>query len=201
MRHVSTILILIVFVGLFIISQIGSSLFQKEHSDDPQQLGKTANPSVSNSSKASSSVVSNSSNNNLPVGWVTQCTGNGSDADCEVAKNITIGKGRQRLISIIVRASPGKKKPAMMLHLPVGLYLPFGVKFQVDGQMQQQLKVQSCDLQGCYAGTAVSTGMLSTMKTKGNLTVTFQDLSRTTIRVPVPLEGFDGAYKKIPSTG
>jgi invasion protein IalB len=192
MRHVSTILILIVFVGLFIISQIGSSLFQKEHSDGPQQLGKTANPS---------SVLENSPNNNLPVGWLTQCNGNGSDADCEVVKNITIGKGRQRLISIIVRASPGNNKPAMMLHLPVGLYLPFGVKFQVDGQKQQQLKVQSCDLQGCYAGTAVSTGMLSTMKTKGNLTVTFQDLSRTTIRVPVPLEGFDGAYKKIPSTG
>ncbi|MDH5790422.1 MAG: invasion associated locus B family protein [Nitrospinota bacterium] len=201
MRHVSTILILIVFVGLFVFSQIGTALLQKEQSDHPQQSGKTASPSVSNSGQKPSSMVRNSPDNNLPVGWLTQCNGNGPDADCEVVKNITIGKAKQRLISIIVRASPGSQKPAMMLHLPVGLYLPFGVTFQVDGQKQQQLKVQSCDLQGCYAGTAVSTGMLSTMKTKANLTVTFQDLSRTTIRVPVSLEGFNGAYEKIPSIG
>jgi invasion protein IalB len=201
MRHVTTILILIVFVGLFIFSQIGIALFQKEQSDHPQQSGETAGSTVSNSSKAPSARVGSSPDSNLPVGWVTQCNGNGPDADCEVANNITIGKAKQRLLSVIVRASPGNQKPAMMLHLPVGLYLPFGVTFQVDGQKQQQLKVQSCDLQGCYAGTAVSTGMLSTMKTKGKLTVTFQDLSRTTIRVPVSLEGFNGAYEKIPSTG
>lgn len=195
MRHVSTILIFIVFVGLFIFSQIGSALFQKE------QPEKVSGFSVSNSGKTPASLDRKSPNNNLPVGWITQCTGNGPDADCEVVRNITIGKAKQRLLSITVRASPGKNKPAMMLHLPVGLYLPFGVAFQVEGQKQQQLKVQSCDLNGCYAGTAVSTDMLSTMKTKQNLTVTFQDLSRTTIRVPVSLDGFNGAYEKIPSTG
>ena len=202
MRHVSTILIVSFFAGLFIISQIGNALFQKRSSDHPRQLAKSDSPSVPNSGDTPESMVRNSPDKNiLPASWITQCTGKGPDADCEVERNITIGEGRQRLISIIVRVSPGTKKSAMMLHLPVGLYLPFGVTFQVDGQKQQQLKVQSCDLEGCYAGTAVSSGMLSTMKTGEHLTVSFQDLSRTTIRVPVPLEGFNGAYGEIQSTG
>jgi invasion protein IalB len=202
MRHVTTILMLIIFAGLFVISQIGSALFQKEDSDHPPQLAKSVTPPVSNSGNTPAPLTGNSPNNNAPpAGWFTQCTGKGPDADCEVEKTITMGKGRQRLISLTVRVPPGAKNPAMMLHLPVGLYLPFGVTFQVDDQKQQQLEVQSCDLEGCYAGTAVSSGMLSTMKTGKHLTVSFQDLSRTTIRVPVTLKGFNGAYGEIPITG
>lgn len=202
MRHVSTILIVSFLAGLFIISQIGNALFQKISSDNPRQLAKSDSPSVSNSGSTPAPVVRNSPNNkNFPAGWVTQCTGKDPDTDCEVEKTITMEQGRQRLISIIVRVPPGTKNPAMMLHLPVGLYLPFGVTFQVDDEKQQQLKVQSCDLEGCYAGTAVSSGMLSTMKMEGHLTVSFQNLSRTTIRVPVTLKGFNGAYGEIQSTG
>ena len=202
MRHVPTILLIVIFAGLFVISQIGSVLFEKEDSDHSQQLAKSVTPPVSNSGNTPAPLIRNSPNKNVPpVGWFTQCAGKGPDADCEVEKIITMGKGRQRLISLTVRVPAGAKKPAMMLHLPVGLYLPFGVTFQVDDQKQQQLEVQSCDLEGCYAGTAVSSGMLSTMKMGKHLTVSFQDLSRTTIRVPVALKGFNGAYGKIPSIG
>jgi invasion protein IalB len=44
----------------------------------------------------------------------------------------------------------------MMIQLPVGLFLPGGVNFQIDDGKLQALAIQACDLKGCYAATTVS---------------------------------------------
>ncbi|MDH5763080.1 MAG: invasion associated locus B family protein [Nitrospinota bacterium] len=202
MRQGSAILAISLFAGLFIAIQVGIALFQKKHTEPPQQLTKPINPPEKGSDITQEPTVKNSLNKKtFPTGWVTQCTGKIPEADCQVEKTITMGETRQRLISIIVRVPPGSSQPAMMFHLPVGLHLPSGVTFQLDDQKQQQLKIQSCDLEGCYAGTAVSTSMLLAMKKSEHLTVMFQNLARTTIRVPVPLNGFKGAYHEMQSSG
>jgi len=202
MRLSSAILIFAIWAGLFIAIQVGITVFQKSSSDHPPQPDPSTKSSVPDSGNAQAPKIRNSINKNiLPTRWITQCTGKNPNVGCEVETTLTMGETRQRLISITVRVPPGSNKPAMMLHLPVGLHLPSGVTFQLEDQKPQQLTVQTCDLEGCYAGTAVSPGMLSAMKAGGLLTVSFQNLSRTTIRVPVPLEGFDGAYREIQPTG
>jgi invasion protein IalB len=131
--------------------------------------------------------------------WITKCASAGrkDTLDCSVEQTVILTKTQQFLLSVVVRVPPDTRQPAMMIHLPLGLFLPAGVTAQLDGQKPQQLEVQTCDAKGCYAGTAVSSSMLAAMKQSERLTIIFQDLSKNKITVPVPLKGFAEAYQKI----
>jgi invasion protein IalB len=132
-------------------------------------------------------------------GWVTKCTSGGrrTALDCSVEQTVLLKKTQQLLLSVVVRVPPDSREPAMMIHLPFGLFLPAGITLDLEGQKRQQLEVQTCDSKGCYAGTVVSGDMLAAMKQSEQLTVTFQDLPKNNISIQVPLKGFAAAYQRI----
>jgi invasion protein IalB len=131
--------------------------------------------------------------------WVTKCASVAREEalDCSVEQTVILTKTQQFLLSVVVRVPPDTRQPGMMIHLPLGLFLPAGVTVQLDGQKPQQLQVQTCDSKGCYAGTVVSSSMLAAMKQNEHLTIIFEDLPKNKITVPVPLKGFAEAYQKI----
>jgi invasion protein IalB len=131
--------------------------------------------------------------------WNTKCVSAArrENLDCSVEQQVVLVKTGQQLLSVVVRIPPDSRQPAMMIHLPLGLFLPAGVTIQLDQQKPERLEVQTCDLKGCYAGSAVSDKMLAAMKDGERLTITFEDLPKNKISVPVPLKGFAAAYQKI----
>ena len=131
--------------------------------------------------------------------WATKCAsvGRKEALDCSVEQTVVLTKTRQFLLSVVVRVPPDTRQPGMMIHLPLGLFLPAGVIVQLEGQRPQQLQVQTCDSKGCYAGASVSSNMLAVMKQSERLTIIFEDLPKNKISVPVPLKGFAEAYQKI----
>ncbi len=134
-----------------------------------------------------------------PSGWVTNCTaeGRGKGLDCKIEQTLVVTKTQQRLLSIVVRVPAESRTPAMMIHLPLGLFLPAGIALQLDQNMSMKLNVQTCDVNGCYSGTPISENMLDAMKNGKQLTVSFQSLAKKTMSLPVPLTGFAEAYQKI----
>ncbi|MGE5303857.1 MAG: invasion associated locus B family protein [Alphaproteobacteria bacterium] len=131
--------------------------------------------------------------------WVTKCAsvGRKEALDCSVEQTVILTKTQQFLLSVVIRVPPDTREPGMMIHLPLGLFLPAGVTVQLEGQKPQQLQIQTCEAKGCYAGTAVSSAMLAAMKQSERLTIIFEDLPKNKISVPVPLKGFAEAYQKI----
>jgi invasion protein IalB len=85
----------------------------------------------------------------------------------------------------------------MMIRAPVGLYLPAGIGVQIDEGKVDRLVIQTCDLKGCYAGTAISPELLSAMKAGSRFVVSFQNLARQDIAVPLTLARFTEAYRAI----
>ncbi len=85
----------------------------------------------------------------------------------------------------------------MLIHLPHGLFNPAGVTLGVDDQKPEKLQIQTCDAKGCYAGAPITADRLAAMSKGKTLNVVFQDLKKKKITVPVPLKGFDVAYKKL----
>ena len=134
-----------------------------------------------------------------PSGWVTKCVSAArrENLDCNVEQTVVLTRTGQQLLSVVVRVAPDSRQPAIMIHLPLGLFVPAGVTIQLDGQKSQRLEVQTCNLKGCYAGSAVSGKMLAAMKKGERLTITFEDLPKNKISVPVPLKGFTAAYLKV----
>ncbi len=85
----------------------------------------------------------------------------------------------------------------MLIQLPHHLYLPAGVKMQIDGNKASQLAIQTCDTKGCYAGLALSIDKIKQMSKAAKLKIVFQNLKKKNITVSVSLQGFEVAYKKL----
>ena len=87
--------------------------------------------------------------------------------------------------------------PVAIIQLPLGLNLPVGAKLQVDDGKTSDLQIQTCEQRGCYANTPISPDMLAAMKSGKQLKVSFQNLAKEVIAIPMPLADFAAAYDKI----
>ena len=132
-------------------------------------------------------------------GWVSRCTSDGrqSTLDCSVEQSIIETKSRQLLMQVLVRVPPDTHKPVLTIQMPLGLFLPGGVMLKLDDGKSDRLDVQTCDQKGCYIQMPVSNDMLQAMGKGKQMTVSFQNLSKQDINIPVPLNGFMVAYQKV----
>ena len=128
--------------------------------------------------------------------WHVRCNDSGSGMRCRASQTIALRKSRKRLLAVRV-TRPSDAKAAMMIHLPHGLFLPAGVSWQVDDAARGELTVQTCDKRGCYAGMPLSAQRLEALKRGARLTLSFQNLEKRTVRVPVSLKGFTAAIAKL----
>jgi len=130
-------------------------------------------------------------------GWSVRCTNPGKGLICKATQTIVLGKKRKLLLSISVSKPTEGKNAAMLLRLPLRLFNPAGVVMGVDGAKAETLAIQTCDAKGCYVGAQVTPDRLAAMNKGAKLNVTFQNLKRQKIVVPVPMKGFAEAYKKL----
>src|SRR5579864_7591634 len=131
--------------------------------------------------------------------WVSRCAADGrqSTLDCSVEQSIVETKSRQLLMQVVVRVPPDTRKPVLAIQLPLGLFLPGGVTLKFDDGKPARFEVETCDQKGCYLQVPISPEMLQEMTKGKQMSVTFQNLSKQDIGVPVPLGGFTLAYDKI----
>jgi len=87
--------------------------------------------------------------------------------------------------------------PIALVQLPFGLNLPAGAKIQVDDGKTVDLQIQTCDNKGCYTSTPIAPELLNALKSGKQLKVSFQDMAKETIAIPIPLADFAAAYDKI----
>ncbi len=131
------------------------------------------------------------------IPWIVNCASLTGQVSCEAVQRLTIKKTGQLLLGITVRLPKGAKDPTMMVQLPHGMFLPPGVSLQIDEKPAKKEPVQTCDAKGCYVGLAIDASLLKTLKSGKSLTVSFQNLAKKEIRIPIALSGFAEAYTKL----
>lgn len=131
--------------------------------------------------------------------WSLTCGGFTADKKgaCQVSQDVRLQKSRQLLLRFSVRGFPEKKTSALFLQMPHGVYLPDGVRLDVDGKTAETLVYQTCDQGGCYAGKPLSKKTLAALREGKLLKVIFRNLQRKDITIAMALDGFAGAYRKM----
>jgi invasion protein IalB len=129
--------------------------------------------------------------------WAVNCENTGNGLECKASHAIVTAETRQLLLAVTVSKPAGGKDGAMLIRLPHGLFNPAGITLAIDGQKAERIEIQTCDASGCYAGAPLPPDRLTAMTTGTKLNIVFQDLMRQNITVPVPLKGFEDAYKKL----
>jgi invasion protein IalB len=132
-------------------------------------------------------------------GWAARCTSASRDAplECAIEQTAVLSKTGQLIILVNIRVPSDTHTPVALVQLPLGLNLPAGAKFQVDDGKLIDLQVQTCENRGCYASTPIAPDMLATLRSGKQLKVSFQNLGKETISIPMPLADFAAAYDKI----
>ncbi|MFT4117631.1 invasion associated locus B family protein [Bradyrhizobium sp.] len=132
-------------------------------------------------------------------GWIARCTSPSRDAplECAMEQNAVLTKTGQTVILINIRIPPDTHTPVALLQLPLGLNLPVGAKLQVDEGKTVDLQIQTCENRGCYASAPIAPDLLAALRSGKQLKVSFQNMAKETIAIPMPLTDFAAAYDKI----
>ncbi|QQO12276.1 invasion associated locus B family protein [Bradyrhizobium diazoefficiens] len=132
-------------------------------------------------------------------GWIVRCTSASRDAplECAMEQNAVLTKTGQTVVLINIRIAPDTRTPIALLQLPLGINLPVGAKLQVDEGKTFDLQLQTCENRGCYASTPIAADLLAALRSGKQLKVSFQNMAKETIAIPMPLNDFAAAYDKI----
>jgi invasion protein IalB len=132
-------------------------------------------------------------------GWIARCSSVSRDAplECAMEQNAVLAKTGQTVVLINIRIAPDTRTPVALLQLPLGLNIPVGAKLQVDEGKTVDLQIQTCENRGCYASTPIAPDLLAALKSGKQLKVSFQNMAKEAIAIPMPLNDFAAAYDKI----
>jgi invasion protein IalB len=132
-------------------------------------------------------------------GWAARCSAAARQGplECQIDENAVMNGTGQLVVGVTIRVQSETHAPLVLVHLPLGLYLPAGVKLEVDDAEAVSLALQTCDASGCFAGSPLAAGLLDQLKHGQQLKVTFQNLQHADIKVPLPLNDFAGSFAKI----
>jgi invasion protein IalB len=131
--------------------------------------------------------------------WASRCTSPSRNAplECAIEETAVLTKTGQLIVLVNIRVTGDARSPDAVVQLPLGLNLPGGARLQVDDGKVVELPIQTCENRGCYANTQVSADLLAALKSGKQLKVSFQNLAKETITIPMPLADFTAAYDKI----
>jgi invasion protein IalB len=134
-----------------------------------------------------------------PPGWAARCTSASRDAplECAMEQTAVLSKTGQLIVLINIRVPSDTHTPVVLVQLPLGLNLPVGAKLQVDDGKAVDLQIQTCENRGCYASTMIAPELLTALRSGKQLKLSFQNLNKETITIPMPLADFAAAYDKI----
>ena len=132
-------------------------------------------------------------------GWVARCASASRDAplECAVEETAVLTKTGQLIVLVNIRVASDTRTPVALVQLPLGLNLPAGARLQVDDGKTVDLQIQTCENRGCYANLPIAPDMLAAMRSGKQLKVSFQNLAKDAITIPMPLTDFAAAYDKI----
>jgi len=134
-----------------------------------------------------------------PPGWAARCSSASREAplECAIEQTAILSKTGQLIVLVNIRVPSDTHAPVAMVQLPLGLNLPGGAKLQVDDGKTADLQIQTCENRGCYAAVAIPPDLLAALRSGKQLKVSFQNLTKETITIPMPLTDFAAAYDKI----
>jgi invasion protein IalB len=162
----------------------------------PAHPAPAAQPAPSPSPPAAEATANTQSQPGQP-GWASRCTSPSRDAplECAIEQTAVLSKTGQLIVLVNIRVPTDTHTPVALVQLPLGLNLPVGARLQVDDGKAVDLQIQTCENRGCYASTPIAPELLDALKSGKQLKVSFQNLAKETMTIPMALVDFS-AYDK-----
>ncbi|NOD77716.1 MULTISPECIES: invasion associated locus B family protein [unclassified Ruegeria] len=132
--------------------------------------------------------------------WSVNCSNlvSGGELVCEMTQSIVLAENNQRLTSIAFVKPAGKDEVEAVLTLPFGLLFSEGLVASVDGTEVAQPAFLTCEAQGCFARSTVSSDWMSAMRAGDQLTIAGVNRIGEPITFTYDLAGFSKVSDLLP---
>lgn len=125
--------------------------------------------------------------------WTVRCYNVASPSPCEMLEIRVAKKSGQRVLAVLMAYVPSRDATVMQIGVPLGVALQNGLVLASDTFTSPVLHFSRCDMQGCYAQTAIDNGSLSALEkaTKAEAQIILVDGHK--LALPISLDGFTEA--------
>lgn len=126
--------------------------------------------------------------------WASRCVAatRSGPLECSLSQRAVTKQGQ--LVGSVTIQLPAGAPSAMVVSVPLGIFLGAGVTFAIDTNAPQALELQACDRTACYAETALPDELITAMKGGEKLNITFQNMQKQPVTLPMSLVGFTAAF-------
>ncbi|WP_377194542.1 invasion associated locus B family protein [Ruegeria meonggei] len=132
--------------------------------------------------------------------WSITC-GNlvkGTELICEMTQSIVLSESNQRLASIAFVKAAGQDETEVVLTLPFGLLFSDGLTAKVDSVDVAKLEFLTCEAQGCFARSPVSSDWVGSMRAGKQLTIEAKNRNGEPVSLGFDLTGFSQVSDLLP---
>ncbi|MCP4041992.1 MAG: invasion associated locus B family protein [Gammaproteobacteria bacterium] len=131
--------------------------------------------------------------------WQVQCQENPETKQehCFISQNLVLKEGSRQLLHVAVGFTPQQTDPVAIFTVPLGISLPPGITLSVDKSEPARLQLQHCIPKGCKALFRLDKQWLASFKAGSQALVTFHDVKRRPIGIPLSLSGFTAGIKAL----
>lgn len=139
--------------------------------------------------------------------WGKVCEKGGKGADgkdqgevCYIFQNISNKDNGKMVMQVRIGMAPAKKQPVLIVTLPLGVLIPSGAAFIVEGAKPMKLPFLACAPEGCTTvGQPLSKELIAAMKKGEKAAVRVALINRKVLTLPVSLKGFTRANAALTS--
>ena len=126
--------------------------------------------------------------------WLKVCQPLESGEDACIMRQLIINNN-QFLGSFLIRDDPGQESRLLAVAaVPLGVLLPFGVTWQIDGAQPVRVPFMLCDPQSCSTQLVINEAYVNSLKRGAVLRLTAKNRQNQDLVVEINLAGFTSVY-------
>ena len=112
-----------------------------------------------------------------------------------IMRQVVVTSNNQFLGSFLLRDDPGQESRLLAVAaVPLGVLLPFGVTWQIDGGKPIRVPYMLCDPQSCATQLVINEAYVNSLKKGGKLTLTAKNRKNEDLAITINLAGFTTVY-------
>ena len=112
-----------------------------------------------------------------------------------IMRQVVVTQNNQFLGSFLLRDDPGQESRLLAVAaVPLGVLLPFGVTWQIDGGKPIRVPYMLCDPQSCATQLVINEAYVNSLKKGSKLTLTAKNRKNEDLTITINLAGFTATY-------
>lgn len=133
-------------------------------------------------------------NANPAQNWLKVCDPIDGGKQACIMRQVVVANG-QFLGSFLLRDDPGQESRLLAVAaVPLGVLLPFGLTWQIDGGKPIRVPFMLCDPQSCATQLVINEAYVNSLKKGGVLKLTAKNRQNKDLVIDITLAGFTSVY-------